>query len=160
MSNPKALLDAARRAFESNDVENAEAYAKQLIERFPNSNASAAAQEILDSIAVKQGKEQELPRVASEDKSSSGEVYSQVKTKSRYEYKMVQVPPGISVQSKDHRGNEAAAYLQTIVDSHAQDGWEFYRVDEIGVTVKPDCIAGLFGQTDSYSLYYVVSFRR
>ena len=77
-----------------------------------------------------------------------------------YQYKMIQVPPNIEVQAKQHKGNEAAAYLQTIVNANACDGWEFYRVDAIGVSVKPGCLAGLFGQREAFSTYYVVSFRK
>lgn len=77
-----------------------------------------------------------------------------------YQYKMVQVPPNIEVQAKKHKGNEAAVYLEDIVNTHAKDGWEFYRVDAIGVNVKPGCMAGLFGQKDMLNTYYVVSFRK
>lgn len=77
-----------------------------------------------------------------------------------YTYKMVQVPPNIEVRAKEHRGNEAAAYLQNVVNEHAEDGWEFYRVDSIGVSVKPGCLDTLFGKKDVLSHYYVVSFRK
>lgn len=77
-----------------------------------------------------------------------------------YTYKMVQVPPRISVASKAHRGNEAAAYLQDVVNTYAEEGWEFHRVDSIGVSVQPGCLAGLFGQGEKTSIYYVITFRR
>jgi hypothetical protein len=77
-----------------------------------------------------------------------------------YQYKMIQVPPNIEVLAKQHRGNEAAAYLESIVNANARDGWEFYRVDEIGVSVRPGCLAGLLGQKEAFSNYYVVSFRK
>ena len=73
---------------------------------------------------------------------------------------MVQVPPNIQVQANQHRGNEAAVYLEGVVDQYAKDGWEFYRVDSIGVSVQPGCIAGLLGQKDALTTYYVISFRR
>lgn len=77
-----------------------------------------------------------------------------------YEYKMVQIPPNIEVEAKKHKGNEAAAYMETVVNDYAAEGWEFYRVDSIGVNVKPGCIAGLFGQKDAFATYYVISFRK
>ncbi|NBK38133.1 DUF4177 domain-containing protein [Pseudomonas soli] len=77
-----------------------------------------------------------------------------------YVYKMVQVPPNVEVQAKQHKGNEAAAYLQSVVNANAEDGWEFYRVDTIGVAVKPGCFAALFGKQTEMSNYYVISFRR
>ena len=51
----------------------------------------------------------------------------------RYSYKMIQIPQAIIVKEKEHKGQEAAAYLQRVVDEWAQKGWEFYRVDTIGV---------------------------
>lgn len=77
-----------------------------------------------------------------------------------YQYKMVQVPPNIEVKAKKQKGNEAAAYLQSIVNANASDGWEFYRVDTIGVSVRPGCIASLLGQKEALINYYVVSFRK
>jgi hypothetical protein len=73
---------------------------------------------------------------------------------------MVQVPPNVEVQAKLHSGNEAAAYLEGVVNANARDGWEFYRVDEIGVRVKPGCLGGLRGQKASFNTYYVISFRK
>jgi hypothetical protein len=77
-----------------------------------------------------------------------------------YIYKMVQVPPNIEVRAKEQRGNEAAAYLQNVVNSHAEDGWEFYRIDTIGVSVKPGCFDALLGKKDVLSHYYVISLRK
>ncbi|WP_250625923.1 hypothetical protein [Pinirhizobacter soli] len=61
-----------------------------------------------------------------------------------YEYHMVQVPPNISVSNKQ-QGNEAATYLQNVVNHYAQNGWEFFRIDQIGVQVRPGCLAALSG---------------
>lgn len=77
-----------------------------------------------------------------------------------YQYKMVQIPPNIEVQAKNHRGNEAAAYMENVVNIYAADGWEFYRVDTVGVNLKPGCLGALFGNRDNISTYYVISFRK
>lgn len=77
-----------------------------------------------------------------------------------YQYKMVQVPPSINVQEKSQVGNEAAVYLEGIVNEQAKEGWEFYRVDSIGVNVQPGCISALAGQKAAEATYYVVSFRK
>jgi len=61
---------------------------------------------------------------------------------------------------REQRGNEAAAYLEFIANSQAAEGWEFYRVDEVGVLAKPGCLGALFGRKEEYALYYVVTFRR
>lgn len=77
-----------------------------------------------------------------------------------YQYKMVQVPPGIRVKAKEHQGGEAAAYLEEIVNQWAQKDWEFFRVDSIGVRTEPGCLASLFGQKAQTLEYYVVTFRK
>lgn len=76
-----------------------------------------------------------------------------------YRYKMVQIPPQITVKAKEHRGNEAARYLQSLVNEAAEKGWEFYRVDTIGVATQPGCLARLFGARQTLIHYYVVTFR-
>ena len=76
-----------------------------------------------------------------------------------YQYKMVQVPPNIEVLAKES-GSEAAVYLEDVVNSQAAEGWEFHRVDEIGVLVKAGCLMRLIGREDEYRTYYVISFRR
>lgn len=73
---------------------------------------------------------------------------------------MVQIPPNISVDMKDHKGSEAAAYIQDIVNRFAEDGWEFYRIDSVGVSLQPGCLGGLSGQKAQNSIYYVISFRK
>lgn len=77
-----------------------------------------------------------------------------------FEYKMVQIPPNIAVEMKKHKGNEAAAYLEGVVNTYASQGWEFYRIDTIGVALKPGCIGVLTGQKEESSQYYVITFRK
>lgn len=77
-----------------------------------------------------------------------------------YEYKMVQIPPAISVNAREARGQEAAYYLQGVVNEHAAQGWEFYRVDTIGVVTNPGCLGSLLGQKQSVIDYFVVTFRK
>jgi hypothetical protein len=77
-----------------------------------------------------------------------------------YEYRMVQVPPTINVKARDQSGKEAAIYLEGIANQGAKDGFEFYRVDTVGVVVEPGCLAGLFGAKRTLTEYYVVTLRR
>lgn len=76
-----------------------------------------------------------------------------------YQYRMVQIPPNISVRDAE-RGQEAAQYLQSLVNEYAREGWEFYRVDTIGVEVRPGCLFSLLGRSAEYTQYFVVTFRR
>jgi hypothetical protein len=77
-----------------------------------------------------------------------------------YDYHMVQVPPNITVRRGTQRGDEAAAYLQEIATQQSAQGWEFYRVDTIGVKLQPGCLGMLTGQREMLVHYYVVTFRR
>jgi hypothetical protein len=77
-----------------------------------------------------------------------------------YTYKMVQVPPNVSVASKGRKGNEAADYLQNVVNELASEGWEFQRVDSIGIHVQPGCFGGLGGNGPKQEYYYVITFRK
>jgi hypothetical protein len=62
-----------------------------------------------------------------------------------YKYKMVQIPPNVIVNAKKVSKDRAAAvYLENVVNEMAQDGWEFQRIDSIGVQEQPGC-GSLFG---------------
>lgn len=76
-----------------------------------------------------------------------------------YKYKMIQVAPNIEV-SGAAKGNEAAVYLENIVNEMTSEGWEYYRVDPIGLTVRPGCLASLIGHRAYNVEYYVVTFRK
>jgi hypothetical protein len=73
---------------------------------------------------------------------------------------MIQLPPAISVKAKEEKGQEAAVYLQNITNKQARQGWEFYRVDTVGVVTQPGCLASLLGAKETYVNYYVATFRR
>lgn len=77
-----------------------------------------------------------------------------------YEYKMIQMPPTIAVQAKEARGHEAAFYLEQVVNDWAARGWEFFRVDTLGVVTTPGCLAGLLGAKANLVEYFVVTMRR
>ena len=69
-----------------------------------------------------------------------------VSSQPTYQYKMVQVAPSIQITGKKCQGNEAAIYLEDVVNQYVKDGWELYRVDTIGGNEKPGCLAALFGR--------------
>ena len=76
-----------------------------------------------------------------------------------YEYKMVQISKDLGAKVGNAE-NIAARYLQGVVDTHAVDGWEYYRTDNLTVTERPGCLAGLFGQKEVFYSVGVVCFRR
>jgi hypothetical protein len=82
-------------------------------------------------------------------------------------YKMVQIPPNISLAAKTMTGRApdpsqaAAQYLESAVNNMAKDGWNFERVDQIGVTTRPGCLAGGLGSSATQHLtYYVITFSK
>jgi hypothetical protein len=77
-----------------------------------------------------------------------------------YEYNMVQIASDLTVSANARQGNEAADYMQQVVNEEAIDEWEFYRVDSISVEVQPGCIASLIGLKSTYYNYRVITFRR
>lgn len=77
-----------------------------------------------------------------------------------YVYKMIQVAPSLIVQSHQEQGQEAANYLEQIVNQWAATGWEFYRVDAMAIFTPVGCLGALFGGQPTTTQYYVVTFRR
>lgn len=75
-----------------------------------------------------------------------------------YEFKMVQLPQTFVL--KQDTGKEIAAYLEKIAHEMGAHGWEFYRVDSVGVAVQPGCLAALAGTRQTMTYYNVVTFRR
>jgi hypothetical protein len=75
-----------------------------------------------------------------------------------YTYKMVQLPQTILL--KQDTGKEIAVYLEKLVCEGSIQGWEFYRIDQVGVATSPGCLASLSGTKPTMSVYNVVTFRR
>jgi hypothetical protein len=79
----------------------------------------------------------------------------------QYEYHVVpfvgQLKRGVFSQEN---AQKVSQQLQSLISQYAQQGWEFYRVDKIGIVVKPGCMASLFGATADYINFDQVIFRR
>lgn len=73
-----------------------------------------------------------------------------------YEYKMVQVPPNIIAKRKNIQ-TAAADYLQEVVNQYAQQGWEFFRIDDFSTEESAGCFSG--GKS-TMRFYKVITFRR
>ncbi len=76
-----------------------------------------------------------------------------------YEYKMIQIPRTLQVTAKT-QDTALASLMQDLVNQHAVDGWEFYRVDSLSVMVPAGCLTALFGARETYTQYSVVCFRK
>lgn len=75
-----------------------------------------------------------------------------------YEFKMVQLPQTFVL--KQDTGKEIAAYLEKLAQEHSAQGWEFFRIDQVGVAVSPGCMGALTGAKQTMTYYNVVSFRK
>ena len=78
----------------------------------------------------------------------------------RYEYKMIQINPSIEIKVKDFKGDEAAKYLESLINKYAEQEWEFWRIDLMGIITKPGCLGGLFGSKAKITNYYIITFRK
>lgn len=77
-----------------------------------------------------------------------------------YEYYMLQVPSNFAAQQNTTTGHEIATYVQEWANRLASEGWEFYRIDSMGMMETPGCLSGLFGGQASYTQYSIMTFRR
>ena len=99
-----------------------------------------------------------LPKGGQEDLPEKADGVSVVAR--RFLYKMVQMPPNIQIDEGTSTEGKAAAYLQEMVNLYSAQGWEFYRVDEIGIHIRPGCLGAFLGQRSERIGYYVVTFRK
>lgn len=77
-----------------------------------------------------------------------------------YEYYMVQIPSNFAAKQGQTVGTEIANYVQEWANKLATQGWEFYRIDSMGMTEVPGCLAGLFGGQANHTQYSIMTFRR
>jgi len=74
-----------------------------------------------------------------------------------YEYLVVpfqgKLPAGGSVA-------EVSTQLQSIINTHSAQGWEFFVINDVNIEVSPGCIGALLGAHISYVTYDQVIFRR
>jgi hypothetical protein len=55
---------------------------------------------------------------------------------------------------------EVSNQLASLINHFADQGWEFYSLDNVDIQVTPGCLAGLFGAKTSYVTYNQVIFRQ
>ena len=77
-----------------------------------------------------------------------------------FEYHTYQFAPNITIEPGDNEWEAAAEYLGERINHFAKYGWQFLRIDQIGVYKKRGCIAALFGQSGQLTLHYVATFQR
>jgi len=76
-------------------------------------------------------------------------------TKSQYK-----VVPFIGKIKANGNAQEVAAQLQTAINQHAIDGWEFHSFNDVNIEVQPGCLSALFGAKTSYVKFDQLIFKR
>ncbi len=55
--------------------------------------------------------------------------------------------------------NRVAAQLTILINSQSQEGWEFFQINSVNISVNPGCLSGLFGEKSSEQKYDMAIFR-
>ncbi len=76
-----------------------------------------------------------------------------------YVYKVV---PFIGqIKENDKQGAaKVAGQLQQLLDTYAAEGWEFYRIDQVQIAIRPGCLSALLGGRINYINFDQVIFRK
>ncbi len=59
-----------------------------------------------------------------------------------------------------HGATKVAAQLQKLIDEMTGQGWEFYRIDQVQIAVRPGCLSAFLGGRTNYISFDMVTFRR
>lgn len=80
----------------------------------------------------------------------------------RWEYKFVPFPAAQAAAGA--AGQQAVAQATTqfaaMVRTHAQDGWEYYRLDSFPLIQPPGCLGALLGAGSTVVPFSVAVFRK
>ncbi|HIP95960.1 MAG TPA: DUF4177 domain-containing protein [Anaerolineae bacterium] len=76
-----------------------------------------------------------------------------------YEYKVIPFIGQVKAGDKDGAA-KVSVQLEKLINSMAADGWEFYRIDQVQIAVRPGCLAAIFGARESYIQFDQAIFRR
>lgn len=79
----------------------------------------------------------------------------------QYQYKVIpfigQLKSGVF--SSEGAG-KVSEQLQNLINTYAIGGWEFYRIDQVNIHVKPGCMAALLGGKEAIISFDQVTFRQ
>jgi hypothetical protein len=75
------------------------------------------------------------------------------------QYKCVPGPKRLTVNKIEDMDNAVVQYSE-LINQHCKDGWDFHSLEEITVTRKPGCLAGLFGAQETSVSYNMLIFRK
>jgi len=75
------------------------------------------------------------------------------------QYKCVPAPQNLII-SKRGDEEEAVRSFANIINSEANNGWNFHSMENIAVTQKPGCLAALFGAKDTTTYFNMLVFSK
>lgn len=82
---------------------------------------------------------------------------SPVKVTGNYEYTVV---PFIGQISDRGNAEEVSRQLRSLIQQHANHGWELVQVVDVNIEIRPGCLGRLFGREEAYIRFDQVIFKR
>lgn len=73
------------------------------------------------------------------------------------QYKVV---PFIGTINDTQDATHVAGQLESVINTHASQGWVFDQIQDVSIRVKPGCLAALFGAKESYTRFDQIVFRK
>ena len=73
-----------------------------------------------------------------------------------YSYKVV---PFLGRSRGGLSSSDVAQQLESTINQHVLDGWEFIQLADVNIEVQPGCLAGLFGSKTEYVRFDQLIFR-
>ena len=73
------------------------------------------------------------------------------------QYKTVAGPIGLTIERKESYASAVKQYA-AIIDREAVGGWKLHCIEQIPVTKKAGCLAGLMGQADTTIYFNMLVF--
>ncbi|HMO52169.1 MAG TPA: hypothetical protein PKE26_12420 [Kiritimatiellia bacterium] len=75
------------------------------------------------------------------------------------QYKCVPGPKNLVVNRIDDM-DQAVIQFSDLINKHCKDGWDFFSLEEVSVTRRPGCLAGLFGARETTVNYNMLVFKK
>lgn len=70
------------------------------------------------------------------------------------------VIPFIGKINNNQSAKDVSDQLEGILNSGAQEGWDFVQINNVNIQVQPGCLAGLFGAKEQYVRFDMAIFRK
>jgi len=75
------------------------------------------------------------------------------------QYKCVPGPKNLVVNKVEDM-DKAVVQFSDLINQHCKDGWDFFALEEVSVTRRPGCLAGIFGARETTVVYNMLVFKK